>query len=91
MHLSDEFSKKANSICFTTNQYGSYELLNFAELACENDAECIGIYDDHCDRKGPFQLCKYGIFEQDSYTPSCIYQKKEYNGICFQCCSSLIL
>ena len=76
----DDYVTKTNSICQASNKYDSHELLLFAELACEKHKRCIGITDDNCDKKGPFHLCKTGFLNQDSYTPSCIYQKKKYIG-----------
>ena len=78
--FSDDFVQRTGSKCLESNRHGSYELLNFAELACEGDADCIGIYDEHCDRKGPFQLCINGYLAQDSYTSSCLYQKRQYGS-----------
>ena len=61
----------------SSNIYRQYDRLNFAELACENDSKCIGIFDASCDEKGPFLLFQKGYMT--SYrAPNCIYKKKRY-------------
>ena len=77
----DDFILRNNSICQSLLEYDPFELLNFAELACEKDPYCIGITDNNCDKIGPFHLCKTGFLTLESYTPSCVYQKEEYIGI----------
>ena len=48
-------------------------------MACRNDMECIGVYDESCDEDGPFLLVRSG-FMDSRYGPNCIYKKKSYGG-----------
>ena len=75
----DNFIRKERIDIDYQNEYGNYERLSFATLACQNDTECIGVFEAACDRDGPFTLVKKGF-----YTPPrgyhCIYNKKESQG-----------
>ena len=39
-------------------QYKHYEKLDLAEIECRNDTEWVGIYDEYCDKDGPFLQIK---------------------------------
>ena len=54
-------------------------MLNFAETACEKDTECVGVFDDSCDQRGPFGLIRIGYMTLGS-SPHCIYEKKVYDS-----------
>ena len=49
------FTKTASRSCYQ-NDYGRYDTLDEAKLACSNDSECSGIYDVFCNGP-PFVLC----------------------------------
>ena len=68
-----------NSEPKASNKYNSYDQLDFAAIACKNDSECIGIYDESCDGKGPFQHIRRG-FKRSSHSPNCIHQKEGNDG-----------
>ena len=69
----------ANSVLDTSITKDNYERLDFAEIACRNDTECFGVYDDYCDKIGPFLQIKKG-FMGSGYTRHCIHKKKRYEG-----------
>ena len=75
----DNFIQKFNVQVDESNLYDQQEGLYVAELACENDKHCIGIYDESCDQKGPFRLLGRG-FMTSILTRNCIYAKKTYDG-----------
>jgi len=68
-----------NSEPDATNKYNSYDRLDFAAMACKNDSECVGIYDEGCDNSGPFQHIRRGCRRSD-YLPNCVYKKTRYDG-----------
>ena len=76
----DSFVVKANIKIDESNKYDNYERLNFAEIACEKDSHCIGIYDASCDQNGPFELLVRGFMTSNSMTSDCIYAKKRHDG-----------
>ena len=50
-------------------EYENYERLSYATMACQNDTECMGVFEEACDQDGPFSLvkkvhslCKIGYF-----------------------------
>ena len=63
-----------------SNLYDQHKHLNEAMIACENDSQCIGIYDDSCDKDGPFLLLKSGFVTSVSGT-NCIYKKTIYSKL----------
>ena len=63
-----------------SNLYGHHDRLNLAEVACEYDSLCIGIFDASHGQKGPFQLVSTGFMTSTKSTPLRIYAKKEYDG-----------
>ena len=48
-------------------------------MACTNDTDCVGIYDEGCDKDGPFLRIRKG-FMSSKYGPNCVYKKKSYDG-----------
>ena len=60
-------------------QYKHYEKLDLAEIECRNDTECVGIYDEYCDKDGPFLQIKGG-FRSGSLYHHCVYKKKRNEG-----------
>ena len=77
--LDDDFVVNTNSEVDASNKYSSYEQLDFAAMACRNDSECVGIYDEGCDGYGPFQLIKKG-FIRSHYGSNCVHKKKRFDG-----------
>ena len=71
---------KVNVQVDKSNKYGHHDSLNFAEIACENDSHCIGIYDASGEHKGPFELVARGFMTSRSQTYSSIHAKKRYDG-----------
>ena len=66
------FTKTASRSCYQ-NDYGRYDTLDEAKLACSNDSECSGIYDVFCNGP-PFVLCP--MKEDLKYSKSsCTYIK----------------
>ena len=63
-----------------SNLYDQHKHLNEAKIACENDSQCIGIYEDSCDKDGPFLLLKSGFLTSVSGT-NCIYKKTIYSKL----------
>ena len=72
----DEFEAKKNSTC--AYEYHNFNFLGSAEIACNEDPQCIGIYDKQGEGNGPFQLCKYGFFTPELQVSACVYRKKSY-------------
>ena len=79
MHFVDNFILQSNVEVDDSNSYGHHQNLSGAEITCENDSQCIGIYDPSCNRNGPFTLVKNGYMTSYS-SQNCIYKKKRYNG-----------
>ena len=75
----DYFTLKKNSSCSESNIYLRFIQVNDAGMACNSDSECIGIYDESCDQKGSYRLCKKG-FQTLFKDPSCVYKKDKYFG-----------
>ena len=71
---------KVNIQVDESNKYGHHDRLNFAEIACENDSHCIGIYDDSGEQNGPFELVTRGFMTSRSKKSSIIHAKKRYDG-----------
>ena len=65
-----------------SNLYDQHEHLNEAKIACVNDSQCIGIYEDSCDKDGPFMLLKSGFLTSVSGT-NCIYKKTTYSKLIY--------
>ena len=62
-----------------SNKYNSSERLDFATMECKNDSECLGIYDEGCDKKGSFLQIKTGFMRSEFGTAtSCVHKKKSY-------------
>ena len=62
-----------------TKEYKSYQRLDFAETECRNNTECIGIYDENCDKDGPFLQITDGYMDS-GFGPNCVYKKRSYRG-----------
>ena len=77
--LSDDFVVYKNIVLDTSIKYDRYQNLDSAEMACRNDTECIGIYDENCDEDGPFLPIR-SFFMDIKYQPNCIYKKRSYEG-----------
>ena len=74
----DDFLPQQPGFCSNEEDiYGEYMLRKFAELACSNDSQCIGIQDEGCNGIGVFRMCKNGFRNPSS---SCIYHKKKNKG-----------
>ena len=43
----------------TYNQ--SENAMDTAEMACKENMDCIGIYDENCDKEGPFLMAELGF------------------------------
>ena len=53
-----------------------YETIEMAMKDCQEDDKCGGIYDDHCNRRGEFELCKQASKILNGVKlSSCIYTK----------------
>ena len=48
-------------------------------MACKNDDECVGVYEEYCDEGGPFLKVIRG-FMTSTYSPNCIFKKNTYKG-----------
>ena len=79
MHCLDSFVVNSNTLVEPSYLYSTHENKNVAEFVCENDSQCIGIYDPGCDQKGPFKLVKNGLMIS-SVATDCMFKKKRYNG-----------
>ena len=62
--------------CFS-HKYGIYATLEDSKLACFKDANCLGVYDNDCDKQPPFGLCPTSYDYEDSkdLPVSCVYDK----------------
>ena len=81
----ENFIQKKHSYC-QSSHYDKYDILNDAFLKdaqtkCESNSKCIGIYDENCDKIGPFGVCKERLFQSISATNDCVYQKKDLDGM----------
>ena len=65
-----------------SNLYDQHEYLNEAKIACVNDSQCIGVYEDSCNKIGPFMLLKSGFLTSVSGT-NCIYKKTTYSKLIY--------
>ena len=54
--------------------------MNEARAACVADTNCASIYDEECDAKGPFDLCRINVEPSDSISGSCLYVKQSISG-----------
>ena len=89
--LSDNFILGENIKIDMSNTYDKYDRLSSAKTACSYDRQCIGIYEDMCDKKGPFLLVKSNFMTTVSGT-NCIYKKKTYGKkYCFVIKSTIII
>ena len=75
--LSDNFVLRENVQIDMSNTYVKYDRLSSAKTACSYDWQCIGIFEDLCDKKGPFLLLKYNFMTTVSGN-NCLYKKKTY-------------
>ena len=79
----NHFILRKNVVCFEYDKSESKNLVTSAESACAIDHECIGVYDDYCDRNDEqalFHLCKDSFIEYRHVITPCIYQKMKYEG-----------
>jgi hypothetical protein len=68
------FDLVKNEYCYKTLPT-AYKSLETAIKACsKNTAECGGVYDQKCDGKGQFKLCKAGADTPYSSQESCVYE-----------------
>ena len=74
----DNFHLHANIKIDESKTYDQHERLIYAESACDNAEQCIGIYDASCDGEGPFLLLPRGYVTSVS-SANCMYKKKTYN------------
>ena len=78
-HVLSDYQKLEDHHCVNAN-HGMHDTLLKAKVACSNDADCFGTYDQRCDDNGPFRLCNLsGKDIKTSGTKSCIYVK-QYTG-----------
>ena len=75
----DDFILNINSEVDASNKYNSYEQLDSAVMSCRNDSECVGIYDEGCDSRGPFLHIRRGFMRSEN-DPHCVHKKKRYEG-----------
>ena len=75
----DDFVVNTNSEVDASNKYSSYEKVDVAAMACRNDSECVGIYDEGCDSYGPFLHIKRGFIRSHDGS-NCVHKKKRYDG-----------
>ena len=54
-----------------------YATLKDSKMACIQDDNCIGVYDNDCDNEPPFALCPTSYDYEDSKDKplSCVYDK----------------
>ena len=78
--IADDFKLKEYSACARSNIYDNFNHLSLAKNACNQDPQCIGVYDRKGDNTGPFQLCRHGFITPDVTVSSCIYKKRSYIG-----------
>ena len=78
MYSLDNFVSKGGILVDEPNMYRAHEDITVAQFVCENDSQCIGIYDAGCDQEGPFSLVKKGLVTSAS-AADCIFKKKRYN------------
>ena len=75
----DNFIRKEHIEIDYLNLYGNFEQLSVAILSCQNDTECIGVFEEGCHQEGPFSLLKTGyLTTHDGW--NCIYSKKDSQG-----------
>jgi hypothetical protein len=76
-------TKTENRYCrWEYDIYGSYDNLNAAISACKADTNCGYVYDEECDNKGMFELCKVNAETKQSMQGSCIYkQRGKYHNL----------
>ena len=58
---------------YCKGKYNSYSTIGDAETACNEDDNCVAVYDNGCDG-GTFYLCPKKYYYRSSKT-SCIFEK----------------
>ena len=70
---------KVNSAHCQKSAYGRHDTLIEAKLACNEDIECLGVYDQKCDGSFSYRLCPISNLTEYSID-SCLHRKKEFSG-----------
>ena len=63
------FDKECNSLAI-----GTYTDLIYAFKVCDQNTQCNYIFDEYCDGKSKFSLCRT---IKESETGSCVYKKRK--------------
>lgn len=70
------FSQAKNKWCYPS--YGSHTKRINAILACREDEDCHGVWDNSCDDEGEFKLCNRNSIETADWN-TCVYRKGTKN------------
>ena len=54
---------------------GNFSSFKEAEIVCENDSNCGGIYCKACNKNQPVSLCTTNSSRWENSTQGCVYQK----------------
>ena len=78
-----EYQSIYNGFCRRelNHRYGRFNSLDTAMDACSADKTCTAIFDNDCDKKGTFNLCKSIIVTERKYYKHCIYKKDQNHGM----------
>ena len=70
------FERAKSTSCDQFVEKTPYETIGMAMKECQKDDKCVGIYDDDCNRRGEFELCKeISKISNGVKLGSCIYTK----------------
>ena len=69
-----QFGKECNSLAI-----GTYTDLIYAFKVCEHNSQCNFIFDEYCDEKSKFSLCRT---IKESKSGSCVYKKRKLFFYC---------
>ena len=70
------WTRVAKHHCSGNTHAAQYASLGQAEAACTGNAACSGVYDNACDGRAPYYMCKAG-FALSTSSSSCVYAERE--------------
>ena len=71
---SNDYERKFNKEC-TSVAIGTYTDLIYAFKVCNQNSQCNYIFDEYCDEKSKFFLCRT---IKESESGSCVYKKRKF-------------
>ena len=82
--FSGEYEKISGKHCMWADNSEEFKTLLVAKMACDSNADCVGIYNRQCNGKH-FMLCLADSDLSNSYESSCVYMKKDTTRNIFYC------